>query len=336
MSKLKSNNQKSTTSTKSIIDEIIVVDVKLFEVASSPMLHRKFAFFGGCKKDKLEITKANLEEALGQIILDGTKDYVNMWFNSGGTSLTIYNYVKGGNVNTDVVEQNIILAGLQLEDQQAIYNVYKATTKNLFLTKYLSDTLEVVPARTSYVFIATSDEASPYTADYPMFQYLAPYTIQYKYRKNNFESSNLQGGNFDSTQPFVDGKFGTLLYIENLTGYYFYNMVDTKGFNLNWNFLQGDIKAKIQADLLTLIANNNSYNQSAINTWHNTCKNSLIYFKNMGLINGFTTIATTYSEQTIEDLKMGVYKSIQVNYSPAPEIRELHVDLVEDLTVGEA
>lgn len=318
----------------SIIDEIIEINVTLADIFVLSSVKRQFAFFGEVLNgaDQITLKRADINNYYASLTDEKTKQILSIWFNNGGSQLTILNMESLNNntvINFDA--KNLILAGLYSEDQLKAYNLYKTNNKRIFLTKKQTDNFdEVAKNRETAIFlIANTGEPS---ADYPVFEYYAKYTQNFYYKKNNFENSkNYIGLKLDSIDYLTSNNIGSLLVIDSSNPSIFYNIVDTAGYDINLSFLKDDLIDKIQENIINTLKVDNSYNQSTINTIDLAIKKSAVYFMDLKRIQGFSQSLIPFKKQEQTDIKSGVVKGFVLKYIPNTEIKKTQINLIENI-----
>lgn len=318
----------------SIIDEIIEIDVTLADIFVLSSVKRQFAFFGEVVGGAEQITlkRVDINNYYANLTDEKTKKILSIWFNSGGTQITILNMET---LNNDLVvkfdAKNLILAGLYSADQLKAYNMYKINNKRIFLTKKQSDNFdEVVKNRETAIFLVGNTGLPD--DDYPVFEYYAKYSQNFYYKKNNFENSkNYIGLKLDSIDYLTSNNIGSLLVIDSNNPSIFYNMVDTAGYDINLSFLKDDLVDKIQENIINTLKVDNSYNQSTINMIDLAIKKSAVYFIDLKRIQAFSQSLIPFKKQEQTDIKQGICKGFILKYVPNTEIKKVKLNLVENI-----
>lgn len=250
----------SLSSTKYLIDEIIHVDIVSSSVAQIPFQHRTFAMFADIADTSITLDRTNYADYVVGLTDATLANYINLWFSANGQALTIYQTpveptppddggeddgeVEDGTDNPqlmavsipEIAEGNVILGNLDFATQQSLYSAFSATDKaNLsffFNVKVDDDISTMTLARNIYfMLVDTNADSNNY-----IFEYLAPYTQARYYRRNNFETSNLAGLKVTSLDLLTANNFGSLVYFPEFSESKYYNMVDSSGYMLNWDF----------------------------------------------------------------------------------------------------
>lgn len=328
----------SNSSTTNLVDEIIHVDITLSSIATVASIHRQFAML--CAVDNtIYLTLANWQDEVGKLTDDIIKSYVTIWFNSGGQNLTLYNS-NGDIANYSIAEGSIILAGLASADQETAYKALGEEItgyKNIFISAKPGDDLSyITPARNKFCFLVNDNggaDSENSAADNVVFEYLAPYSQDKYYRKNNFESSNLAGLNLVSLSSLKSANLGALVYFPEFQESKYYNIVDFSGYPMNWDFLKDDLKVDIQAKMLTLLATDDAYDQANIARLESSMVKVSQFYIDNNLIYGVKTSSLPLVKQSTEDFKKGIIRGFTLNYVPKAEIKEVYVGLVEKTSI---
>jgi len=325
----------------SIIDEIINIDVTLADSFSLTSIKRQFAFFGEVVGggDYISLTRADINNYFTNLLDDKTKEILTIWFNNGGTKITIINInslIESRIVKFDA--KNLILAGLWSEDQLKAYELYKIEGKRIFLTKKKIDNYDVVAKNRETAIFLVSDSGSR-DADYPVFEYYAKYAEKYAYRSNNFERSKLYNGLLiDSITYLKSNKIGALMVIGDNNPSIYYNMVDTSGADINLSFLKDDLVDDIQYNILNVLAADPSYNQPTINRIDLAIKNVALFFmdganfsNNRPKIQAFSQTLIPFKKQSKEDINNKIMRGFVLKYLAITEVNEVKINLVEKI-----
>jgi hypothetical protein len=314
-----------------LIDEIIVVEFKLSDIVSLPKVHRKFATFGKINDDKLVLTKSNLKDFLQNITDEDLKTYVQTWFAAGGSCLTIYNLREDLDFSAiNIEEGNIILAGLEVAEQLAIYKSLSALQKKdkYFYVSYTTqDTLvdEFKGSRDIHAMLLDGQNAEP------VFEYFAPYTKDGYYKQNNFMNSNLVGMRLESLNYLKENNLGALVHFPEFSQNKFFNIGDSAGYNYNINMLRKDLEIKAKEYMFNALQMDNTYNQNTISTLELQLAKAADYYADLGLIKAYETSSVALSKQDINDIKNGVVKGYTLKYKAVTEMKELAVGIQENI-----
>ncbi len=315
-----------------LIDEIIEIDIDLASMSLSPLVHRTFACFlkmqGGV--NSILINQSNLDEEIENIHADHQSE-VRTWFKSGGSSLRVYsNNVEYLGKLKEIEEYNLIFAGNLAADQ---LKIHKSLKKELLLDKHLFFTVDKNFNIKDYpkgrgVHAMLSDEK---VSTLEMFEYLAPYTKVDYYRKNNFETSKIEGLPLKTLSFLTSNNIGSLVYFSEFKENKYYNIVDVAGFGLNRNFLIKDLEYKIKNRSLTALSNGNKYNDMTLAKLDNVSASCCDFYVDLGIMESYTTSYVPKSKQQTEDVVNGIARGFKVSYKPLDEIKKMHINLQEEL-----
>lgn len=330
---------KSGVYAGSVIDEIVEIDIVLADIFSFVGNRRKFAIFGEVKNgdDSIIINRGNYNDYMVGLINNNTKSIITAWFNMGGVELTIININK---IQATIQEpepktgtaiefeaKNLIFVGLTKEEQLATYELYKNYNKRFFLTKNTSDDYTNIPkARNNFIFLKTKEGLD---GDIPLIDYLAKYTVDGYYNKNNFAVSSKKGIKLQSTDYLISNNIGGLIVIDDNQQSIYYNMVDTAGYDLNLDFLFDDLHDKIQINTINTLKIDNTYNQTTINRIDEAIKKAALYFVDLKRIGGFTQSLIPFKNQEVEDIKAGIAKGFVLSYQAFTEIKKAKIAEIE-------
>ena len=349
------------------LNQIVKIVLSLSQLTVPILTHRDFCCFATftsakASEEKIIFTLENVEEDIVQIDDEKQRNYIELWFSSGGTKLTAYNEAKVEEIK-EIKEGNIIFASLAQDKQLEVYKKLSGAEVFAYKVKGLTGNLrsvrtkgykqavqrgaEVLSEKGLYF---TASALTPMAADYPkarnvyyiytnddvnssVFEYMSFYNNARFFQKNNFATTKLIN---DATSPadlqtLKNLKYGGLVKVEGIQQAIYYNMVDSTGELLNSNFIARDIAAYTQFNMVNTLINLAvpSYTNSTVQVLEDSMAKASDYYVNAGLINNVVTSSVPVAQQTDDDKANQTMRGFAMEWQLTGEVNYTIVTLTE-------